>query len=71
MKKLSLKLDDLRVDTFQTSTGLEARGTVVGEQRTVVGNTCGYSCPNTCGIIPDTQNCREGVANTHDCPVCA
>jgi hypothetical protein len=69
MKKLSLKLDDLRVDTFQTSDGSAARGTVVGNAPTVVGNTCTPSCPYTCGIIPQTENCRDG-RNTHDCPVC-
>jgi hypothetical protein len=69
MKKLSLKLDDLRVDTFQTSAESAARGTVVGNAPTVVGNTCAASCPYTCGIVPQTETCRDG-RNTHDCPVC-
>ena len=70
MKKLSLKLDDLRVDTFQTSGDPERRGTVLGHAPTVNGHTCAPSCPRTCGIIPQTENCRDGM-NTHDCPVCA
>ena len=69
MKKLSLNLDDLRVDTFQTSTDAADRGTVLGHAPTVNGHTCGFSCPRTCGIIPQTENCRGG--NTHDCPNCA
>lgn len=71
MKKLALKLDDLRVDSFQTSADSAARGTVMGNAPTVMGYTCGYSCPNTCGIVPDTQNCRAGARPTDDCPVCA
>jgi hypothetical protein len=69
MKKLALKLDDLRVDTFQTSGDSAGRGTVMGHGPTVMGNTCTPSCPYTCGIIPQTENCRAGF-NTHDCPVC-
>lgn len=70
MKKLALKLDDLQVDTFQTSAGAAVRGTVVGNAPTVMGNTCAYSCPYTCGIVPDTQNCRGAADTQHNCPVC-
>jgi hypothetical protein len=70
MKKLSLKLDDLRVDTFQTSTEAGERGTVMGEQASVRGNTCAPSCPYTCGIIPQTNNCFFARDTQHDCPVC-
>lgn len=69
MKKLALKLDDLRVETFQTSAAAGERGTVVGHAPTANGNTCGFSCPYTCGIVPQTENCRGG--DTHHCPVCA
>lgn len=68
MKKLSLQLDDLRVDTFQTSAEGGERGTVLGHGPSVNGKTCTPSCPYTCGIIPQTENCRGG--NTHDCPNC-
>lgn len=71
MKKLSLNLDDLRVDTFQTSAPGAERGTVMGEQATINGNTCAPSCPYTCGIIPQTNDCRYGRMDTKDCPVCA
>jgi hypothetical protein len=70
MKKLSLKLDDLRVDTFQTLAEAGERGTVAGHAPTVVGNTCTPSCPYTCGIIPQTENCRFGARDTQNCPVC-
>ncbi|HEX6912093.1 MAG TPA: hypothetical protein VF142_16950 [Longimicrobium sp.] len=69
MNKLSLTLDDLRVETFATSPAPAGRGTVVGNLLgTVNGNTCAPSCPYTCGIIPQTENCRAG--HTHDCPAC-
>jgi hypothetical protein len=69
MTKLSLKVEDLRVDTFQTSTEAAARGTVVGEQRTVMGNTCAPTCPYTCGILPATNDCAYARDTPH-CPVC-
>ena len=70
MKKLTLRLDDLRIDTFQTSNEAAARGTVVGNAPTVIGNTCNASCPYTCGIIPQTENCRASALDTQNCPVC-
>lgn len=69
MKKLALKLDDLSVETFQTSAQPAARGTVLGHAPSVQGHTCGLSCPYTCGIVPQTENCRGG-RHTHDCPNC-
>ena len=69
MNKLSLKLDDLRIESFETAGESASRGTVLGHGPTVNGKTCGYSCPNTCGIVPDTYNCRDG-RNSHDCPNC-
>ena len=54
-KKLSLTLDDLQVDSFQTSADREEKGTVFGEQCTCPTNctcpgcpTCDETCPNTC-----------------------
>ena len=69
MKKLSLKVEDLSVDTFQTSAESATPGTVLGHAPTVMGNTCTPSCPYTCGIIPATDNCRYG-RDTQNCPVC-
>jgi hypothetical protein len=69
MKTLSLKLDDLCADSFQTSTEPETRGTVGGNQRTVIGNTCAPTCPYTCGIMPATNDCAL-ARDTPNCPVC-
>jgi hypothetical protein len=64
MKKLSLKLDDLRVDTFQTSAVRQEAGTVFGEECTCPTDctcpgcpscdptcevTCDATCQHTCG----------------------
>lgn len=54
MKKLTLRLDDLRIETFRTAHAPRDRGTVLGEQCSC-GNTCmadygtcAYSCAATC-----------------------
>ena len=69
MKKLALKLDDLHVETFETSAESAERGTVVGNQRTVLGNTCAPTCAYTCGILPPTNDCAL-ARDTPNCPVC-
>ena len=55
MKKLTLTLDDLRVDSFHTSADRHDEGTVFGEQCTCETNctcpgcpTCDLTCPWTC-----------------------
>ena len=55
MNKLKLKLDDLRVDTFQTTPAPKEKGTVFGEQCTCYTQctcpgcpTCDASCNGTC-----------------------
>lgn len=51
MKKLRMKLDELRVDTFATGGHLAARGTVQGHYGTThtqAGETCDYTCGDTC-----------------------
>jgi hypothetical protein len=54
--KLKLRLDDLQVDTFQTTPVQKQKGTVFGEQCTCWTNctcpgcpTCDASCNGTCG----------------------
>jgi hypothetical protein len=54
--KLSLNLDDLTVDTFDTTVPQKAKGTVFGEQCTCYTQctcpgcpTCYASCNGTCG----------------------
>lgn len=57
MKKLSLNLDELQVDSFATAQGQTRRGTVQGnsgslgctEYFSCLAATCDASCYNTCG----------------------
>jgi hypothetical protein len=71
MKKLALNPDDLCVDTFEPCAPDAERGTAVANQASINGNTCAPSCPYTCGIIPQTSDCRFGRIDTKNCPVCA
>jgi hypothetical protein len=55
MQKLKLRLDDLQVDTFQTTAPRREKGTVFGEQCTCYTQctcpgcpTCDASCNGTC-----------------------
>lgn len=55
MKKLTLTIDDLQVDSFHTSGARKEEGTVFGEECTCPSNctcpgcpTCDATCPNTC-----------------------
>ena len=74
MNKLQLRLDDLRVDTFDTTPVEKERGTVVGEQQCTCQTVC--SCPGcptcdrtcndadwTCGESCDVGTCQETCAN--------
>jgi hypothetical protein len=56
VNKLKLRLDDLLVDTFQTTSAAKEKGTVFGEQCTCYTNctcpgcpTCDYTCGQSCG----------------------
>lgn len=48
MKMLKLHLDDLRIDSFDTTTPREEKGTVFGEESGY--DTCDASCGGTCGF---------------------
>ena len=61
MEKLRLDLDDLAVDSFATVGAREARGTVLGREKTDEYDTCAASC-DPCATC-DTS-CAGG-------PVCA
>jgi hypothetical protein len=73
MKKMKLNLEQLAVDSFDTSTALEKRGTVFGEQCTCPTNctcpgcpTCYESCNGTCG-----DSCHGTCAGQWSCdPTC-
>lgn len=65
--KLTLNLEDLSVDSFDTTATEKAKGTVFGEQCTCYTNctcpgcpTCDASCDGTCGYT-----CQASCSN---CP---
>jgi hypothetical protein len=66
VKKLKLQLNDLRIETFDTTSATGQKGTVLGEQCTCQtqcscpGATCDWSCENSC---PDAS-CFESCAWT-------
>jgi hypothetical protein len=62
--KLTLNLEDLAVDTFDTTATQKAKGTVFGEQCTCYTQctcpgcpTCDATCPNTCNYTCDDATC--------------
>lgn len=63
MKKLKLQLDDLRIDSFQTSEAETPEGTVFGEQCTCPGvATCDGSC--NCGDTAAGPTCNASCHNS-------
>ena len=64
-RKLTLRLEDLTVDSFRTSPGESAKGTVFGEQYCTCYTqctcpgcpTCANTCPNTCANTCDDPSC--------------
>jgi hypothetical protein len=66
MKKLTLSLDQLRVDSFDTSAAGGTRGTVRGEQCTCHTDctcpgcpTCDYTCHESCyGTCAPNYSCN-------------
>jgi hypothetical protein len=70
-RKLTLKLEDLSVDSFDTTTGQKAKGTVFGEQCTCYTNctcpgcpTCYASCNGTCGGTCGENTCAASCNGT-------
>jgi hypothetical protein len=76
MKKLTLKPDELRVESFGTLHAARSRGTVRGAAETLLEScTCDdtyYKCPDTYIDCPDTYNpscphtCGIVIANGAD-----
>ena len=67
MNKLKLKLDDLQVDTFQTTPASKEKGTVFGEQC-----TCWTQCgQNTCPGCPTCDATCNGTCNASCNGTCA
>jgi hypothetical protein len=56
MKKLSLDLAELTVESFETFVAERDRGTVGANQGCVT-----WSCGGTCGAAPDTTIVKDGV----------
>ena len=63
MKKLTLKPEDLCVESFGTLAQPRARGTVQGAADTLA-KTC--TCPDSIEVCPDTWLC--GDTNNPSCP---
>lgn len=66
MKKLSLDLDQLSVDSFATGDEEGLRGTVRGNSATL-GCSEFWSCVNTCGICDDNESHRATCGNGSRC----
>jgi hypothetical protein len=79
--KLSLNLEDLSVDSFDTTSTQKAKGTVFGEQCTCYTNctcpgcptcyascngTCDNTCANTCANTCDDASC-VGCTDAYSC----
>jgi hypothetical protein len=73
MKKLRLHLEDLRIDSFQTTSAEKPKGTVFGEQCTCYTNctcpgcpTCDASCNGTCDCSGATCDAScNGTCDTY------
>ena len=64
MNKLKLQLEDLLVDSFDTTPVQKEKGTVFGEQCTCYTNctcpgcpSCDATCPATCAYTCDDASC--------------
>jgi hypothetical protein len=73
--KLKLDLEQLTVDSFDTSVSEKPKGTVFGEQCTCYTNctcpgcpTCDATCPNTCAYTCDDASCNGTCGAT--CNTC-
>jgi hypothetical protein len=67
MKKLALRLDDLQIDSFQTTPAGKEGGTVLGEQCTCPSACSCPGCPTcdeSCTTCVDT--CEESCEGTCD-----
>lgn len=70
MDKLTLKVDELKVETFDPSTVVAERtGTVKGNQQDTYVPCCTASCGGTCGAQPASDWLRIARTLTN-CPQC-
>ena len=69
MRKLSLQMDDLAVESFPTSKGTEAmKGTVDAAEFSLQTAQCGSCAGNTCGGASCFTSCIPGGPGC-TCPV--
>jgi hypothetical protein len=68
--KLTLNLEDLSVDTFDTTAAVKQKGTVFGEQCTCYTQctcpgcpSCDATCPATCAYTCDDESCGGGESD--------
>ncbi|HEU0301642.1 MAG TPA: hypothetical protein VFR37_19460 [Longimicrobium sp.] len=68
MEKLTLRLDELCVDTFHTEPAGTARGTVAGAQDTshtiCTGPACETACYQTCEVTCQEETCAWSCHET-------
>ncbi len=68
MDKLKLTLDDLAVETFDTTSVAREKGTVVGEQQCTCQTVCTcpgcYTCDATCPQTCDDYTCANSCGGT-------
>lgn len=75
MRKLSLKVQDLAVESFETSRDAREKGTVIGHATDQYGTcaghyTCDGTCDQTCGVVAscDLVNNYCGTYQEVGCP---
>jgi hypothetical protein len=72
-RKLTLRLEDLTVDSFRTSPGEPAKGTVFGEQYCTCPTactcpgcpSCDATCPATCYNTCDDYSCADSCGGCY------
>ena len=80
MKKLKLQLEDLRIDSFQTTPTEKRKGTVVGKENSILvtcesncptcEGTCWETCPPTCDnpcVTFESDACGDAVTGYFSC----
>ncbi|HEU0298007.1 MAG TPA: hypothetical protein VFR37_01105 [Longimicrobium sp.] len=77
MRKLTLALEDLAVESFDTSPAVREKGTVFGEQQCTCQSvcscpgcpTCDVTCPNTCDDLTCAVTCYN-TCDDYTCETC-
>ncbi|HEX6750440.1 MAG TPA: hypothetical protein VF092_24315 [Longimicrobium sp.] len=68
MKKMSLNLDQLTVESFAIANDRQMKGTVRGHDDDVCTDVCTASCGGTCGILPQSAESEcNALPRTQHC----